>query len=297
MKKNLARAGIIAIGVLLILAAVVWWRSASGKQPEARFNGQRALADVNYQVDLGPRIPDSPAHQQLIDYVREQLTPSGWSVEVQETIWMGQTVRNIIAKRGSGSTWVVLGAHYDSRLVADQDPDISKRNTPVPGANDGASGVAVLLELGRTLPKDLDREVWLVFFDAEDNGDIAGWDWIMGSRAFVASLQAKPDVAVIIDMIGDANLNINQEKNSNLALSEAIWAVAAQNNYKQFLPGYKFAMLDDHTPFLEAGITAIDIIDFDYPYWHTTGDTTDKVSAESLHAVGDTLWLWLTASE
>lgn len=180
-------------------------------------------------------------------------------------------------------------------FIADQDPDPNLRSQAVIGANDGASGVAVLLELARTLPDNLPFRLWLVFFDAEDNGGIEGWDWIMGSRAFVTSLQEKPDAAVIIDMIGDANLNIPIEQNSNPALVEEIWQVAKNLGYENIFlnqPGY--SMIDDHTPFLEAGIPAIDIIDFDYPYWHTSQDTPDKVSAASLEIIGKTLSAWLS---
>ena len=181
--------------------------------------------------------------------------------------------------------------------MADQDPDPRLRTQPVPGANDGASGVAVLLELARTLPVDLPVQIWLVFFDAEDNGDIQGWDWIMGSSAFVASLEAKPDAAIIIDMIGDADLNLPIEQNSTPELVQQIWQTAKDLGYESvFLnqPGY--SMLDDHTPFLQAGIPAVDIIDFDYPYWHTTQDTPDKVSAQSLEIIGNTLTQWLKNS-
>jgi Zn-dependent M28 family amino/carboxypeptidase len=137
-------------------------------------------------------------------------------------------------------------------------------------------------------------EIWLVFFDAEDNGRIQGWDWILGSRAFVDGLSGKPDAVVIVDMVGDMNLEIYKEKNSDQELTESIWGVAAQLGYHQFKPTPKYAMLDDHTPFLQAGIPAVDIIDFDYPYWHTSQDTADKVSANSLEAVGETLRTWLT---
>ncbi len=164
---------------------------------------------------------------------------------------------------------------------------------PVPGANDGASGVAVLLELARTLPEDT-VPVWLVFFDAEDNGRITGWDWILGSRAFVEEIEVNPQAVVIVDMIGDADLNIHLEKNSNLEIRTEIWGMAERLGYGDvFINTEKYAMLDDHTPFLEAGIPAVDIIDFDYPYWHTIADTPDKVSAKSLLAVGDTLWHWV----
>ena len=242
---------------------------------------------------LGPRLPDSPAHDQVIAWVLGEIANAGWEGEVQD-IPGDKPIKNIIAKRGKAGPWIILGAHYDSRLMADQDPDPQLRTQPVPGANDGASGVAVLLELARTLPADLPVQLWLVFFDAEDNGDIQGWDWIMGSSAFVASLEAKPDAAIIIDMIGDANLNLPIEQNSTPELVQQIWQTAKDLGYESvFLnqPGY--SMLDDHTPFLQAGIPAVDIIDFDYPYWHTTQDTPDKVSAQSLEIIGNTLTQWL----
>ena len=210
---------------------------------------------------------------------------------------MDQPVRNVIAKRGTGAPWTILGAHYDSRLKADHDPDPANHDQPVPGANDGASGVAVLLEVARVLPEELEGEVWLAFFDVEDQGQLPGWDWILGSRALADSLEGKPDAVIVVDMIGDADLNIYQENNSDPGLTAEIWDIAARLGYAdQFIPQTKFSMLDDHTPFLEKGIRAIDIIDFDYPYWHTIGDTADKVSASSLQAVGDTVlhWLWMT---
>jgi Zn-dependent M28 family amino/carboxypeptidase len=116
----------------------------------------------------------------------------------------------------------------------------------------------------------------------------------MGSRAFVAALKEKPRAAIIVDMVGDSDLNIYIERNSNLNLTSAIWRQAAVLGYgKDFIAQPKYDMIDDHTPFLEDGIPAVDIIDFDYPYWHTAADTADKVSAKSLQAVGETLWAWL----
>ena len=158
----------------------------------------------------------------------------------------------------------------------------------------GVERVAVLLELARSLPGDT-VPIWLVFFDAEDNGRIEGWDWILGSREFVKNNPVQPRAAVIVDMIGDADLNIYKEHNSNPALTDEIWEVANGLGYgSKFIPEYKHSMIDDHTPFLEAGIPAVDIIDFDYPYWHTVQDTPDKVSAESLQIVGETLRVWIT---
>lgn len=262
----------------------------------SEFNGERALQDVAYQMSLGPRLPDTEAHAQTVSWMADGLQEAGWSVEIQKTELLGHHIENVIAKRGSGRPWIILGAHYDNRLHADQDPDPAARQLPVPGANDGASGVAVLLELARVLPQDIEGQIWLVFFDAEDNGSIEGWDWIMGSRGFADSLQSDPDAVVVVDMIGDANLNIYLEANSDSDLAAEIWQQAAELGHDDFFINLvKYSMLDDHSPFLSRGIPAVDIIDFDYPYWHTRADTLDKISASSLQAVGETLLSWLLA--
>ena len=262
--------------------------------PPQAFDGQRAYEDVNFQVALGPRTPESEAHAQQVEWMQQELAKNGWVVEVQEFNRLGHTGRNVIAKRGSGKPWTIIGAHYDSRMRADNDPDASLRNQPVIAANDGASGVAVLTELSRVLPQDLQGEIWLAFFDLEDQGNLPGWDWILGSRALAESLKTQPDAVVIVDMIGDADLNVYREKNSTKSLTDEIWSIADQLGYAQnIIPEEKWTMIDDHTPFLERGIPAVDMIDFDYPYWHTTQDTADKVAAQSLKIIGDTVLHWL----
>ena len=266
------------------------------------FSGGRAYQDVKYQVNLGPRLPGSQAHQHTVDYIVEVLSRSGWQTEIQNTRLMDQQITNVIGKWGSGGRWIILAAHYDSRFFADQDPVFENRTKPVPGANDGASGVAVLLEMARVWQTYSNRggpafpvpQLWLVFFDAEDNGNIAGWDWVLGSRAFVSELTDKPDAVVIVDMIGDKELTIYKEKNSDPVLVEEIWSTAEEIGYGMyFLPTYKYRILDDHVPFIQAGIPAVDLIDFDYEYWHTVADTSDKVSPESLQVIGDVLLAWL----
>lgn len=295
MKNRSIAIYISTIGLLLAVVAG-WYIFAFQTQPDpasVRFDGQRAYADVETQVAFGARIPGSEGHAKVQEWMREELESAGWQVEVQESETLGHPIQNIVAKRGDASPQIILGAHYDTRMFADNDPDPAKHSLPVPGANDGASGVAVLLELARVLPDDT-VPVWLVFFDAEDNGRIPGWDWILGSREFVRNNPLQPQAVVIVDMIGDSDLNIYKERNSDLALTGEIWTVANSLGYGNvFIPEYKFSMLDDHTPFLEAGIPAVDIIDFDYPYWHTVQDTPDKVSAESLQAVGEILHAWV----
>jgi Zn-dependent M28 family amino/carboxypeptidase len=283
---------------LLLLAAGWYAYSSYFSKPKEEillsFDGQRAYEDVKTQVAFGPRSPGTEGHAKLRDWMRSEIESAGWQVEVQESEALGHPVINLVARNSDEPPQIIIGAHYDSRMYADNDPDPAKHMEPVPAANDGASGVAILLELARTLPKDA-VPVWLVFFDAEDNGRIEGWDWILGSREFVKNNPSlQPQAVVIVDMIGDADLNIYKERNSNAAITDEIWAVAQSLGYEEkFIPEYKFSMLDDHTPFLEAGIPAVDIIDFDYPYWHTVGDTPDKVSAESLQTVGDTLHSWI----
>jgi glutaminyl-peptide cyclotransferase len=257
------------------------------------FDGRRAFNDIKYQVGLGPRTMGSIAHEQTANLIISELQSLNWQVDTQETIISNQPVENIIAQRGTGTPWIIIASHYDSRSIADMDPDQVKRSQPVMGANDGASSVAVLLELARVLPVKLNKQTWLVFFDNEDNGTSLGTGWDIGSDYFVSKLQGKPDSVVILDMVGDKDLNIYMERNSNSDLNTEIWNVAKELGDSQFIPTYKYDLIDDHIPFIQAGIRAVDVIDFDYPYWHTTNDTLDKVSAESLKVVGETILKWL----
>lgn len=257
------------------------------------FDGQRAYRSVLEQVAFGPRIPGSQAKIGFLQWLQERLESMGWKMSTQPVLMMGHSLTNVIAYKGSKPPEFLLGAHYDSRMRADRDPDPSRRSQAVPGANDGASGVAVLLELARVLPEELAQWTWIVFFDGEDNGDLPGWDWILGSRAFVAETKIAPQVAIILDMVGDADLNIYIERSSDPSRAAAIWASASALGYSQaFLPSPKYQMIDDHLPFVEQGIPSVLIIDFDYPYWHTTADTADKISPESLQIVGRTLLNW-----
>jgi Peptidase family M28 len=255
-----------------------------------KFDGQAAFRHVQAQMAIGPRPTGSAAGRKTGDYIIEQLKKYGWQVEEQNFVYHGVTGRNIIGKVGQGPL-AIIGAHYDTRRVADNDPDPKLRMQPEPGANDGASGVAVLLELARTLDQQhLKNEVWLTFFDAEDDGRLDGWDFIAGSTEMAGRLNITPEMVVIADMIGDRDQQIYKEQNSTPALVEKIWGIAARLGYEQaFLPTAKWSMEDDHTPFLRRGIPAVDLIDFDYPYWHTTQDTADKVAPESLERVGRVL--------
>ncbi|MCX8061111.1 MAG: M28 family peptidase [Anaerolineales bacterium] len=253
--------------------------------------------DVAYQVNCGPRLPGSLCHQQIREWITTKLHENQWEVETQSFSHLDLIGKNIIGKYGKGEKFVIIGAHYDSRFTADQESHLELRNQPVPGANDGASGVALLLHLSREIPKRFSPEIltiWLVFFDLEDNGNYPGWDWILGSTAFAATLIKQPSAVVVVDMIGDKELNIYLEHNSTPELNQKIWAIAHQLGYQdEFIPQLKYRMIDDHLPFVQRGFPTSLLIDFDYPYWHTTQDTLDKVSAHSIYIVYDTLINWL----
>jgi glutaminyl-peptide cyclotransferase len=281
--------------------------------PAERFNGMRAYDDVLAQMRFGARPAGSLALRATGDYILNELDKSGWQTETQEFDYRGIPIRNIIAKTNIGQGPVVIvGAHYDTRPRANMDKQ--NPSAPVPGANDGASGVAVLLELARALDKTkLKNEIWLAFFDAEDNGDLSAcdlrvapqqkptalcdtsvWTWSIGAEHVAETLNMKPAAVIILDMIGDADQNIYYEANSDQELNQQLWNIAAQLGYRQwFIPQVRWSMSDDHTPFLEKGIRAVDMIDFDYPPWHTTQDTADKVSADSLERVGRVMQTWL----
>ena len=258
------------------------------------FNGTNAYDLIIKQLSFGPKFPGSPGHQKEVEWIEEQLLKLGWQVKRQYFNYKGLTLTNLIAHKDSSNNPIILGTHFDTRRFADHDPIIQNRNLHVPGANDGASGVAVLLELARILADDKNHFCWLVFFDREDQGNTSDWDWIQGSSYFVSTLEVNPKSAIIIDMIGDRQLNIYSEGFSNKTLQVDIWREAFELGFgEHFISENKYFLIDDHKPFIDKGIPSVLLIDFDYPYWHTTQDTLDKISSESLKMVGSTLLKWI----
>jgi glutaminyl-peptide cyclotransferase len=292
MNNNRTRV-FIALGLIAVLAIVTFvWASRTFASKE--FEGEEAFKHVEAQMAFGSRPPGSDALRQTGDYILAELAEQNWIAESQEFTHNGVVLRNIIGKTSVGrGPVIIIGAHYDTRWFADQDP--MDKNLPVPGANDGASGAAILLELARTLDKGaLRHEVWLVFFDGEDNGGINGWDWIVGSTYMANNLVVMPERMILLDMIGDADQQVYYDGSSDRAFSEELFTLADELGYGEyFIPEIKYSMYDDHIPFMQKGIPAVDLIDFDYPYWHTAADTTDKVSAESLERAGRLVEVYL----
>jgi len=259
----------------------------------ATFDGGRALTLVERQLAFGPRIPGTDPSAQTAGWIATSLAGLDWETSTYPSIYRGVVLRNVIGRRGSSTGGpIVIGTHYDTRPQADRDP--RSPEAAVPGANDGASGVAVLLELARVLPADAkDLEIWLAFFDGEDSGDIDGWEWSAGAAAFAADLEVRPQAVVIVDMVGDSDLRLPRERSSDRALTDEIWGFARDLGADAFVNEPGIPILDDHRPFLALGIPAALVIDLEYDYWHTTADTLDRVSADSLEQVGSVLRAWI----
>jgi hypothetical protein len=265
------------------------------------FVGEQAFTYLQQQVAFGPRIPNTPAHEQTADWILGRLRATADTVEVtafQHVTHRGLTLhlRNFLARfRPEAAERVLFLAHWDTRPHADQSANIGAQRLPVPGANDGASGVAVLLGVADALKaKPPAVGVDLLFVDGEDYGDFADSnDVLIGSRYFAAHQPQgyAPLYAVLFDMVGDKDLAIYYEGNSQAAAPEVVdrvWRVARDLGYASvFRPGVKHTLIDDHVSLQRVNIHAIDVVDFDYPFWHTTEDTVDKVSAASLQIVGD----------
>jgi Zn-dependent M28 family amino/carboxypeptidase len=272
--------------------------AGSGRQ---EFDGEAALRYVESQVAFGPRVPNTEAHRRAGDWLEQQLRAKADSVEVQAFTHVtaaGDTLhlRNFIARfRPDAPERVLYVAHWDSRPRADQARNLGEQQLPVPGANDGGSGVAILLGVADALQRRPPAVgVDLLFVDGEDYGDFgAGTDVLIGSRYYASTVDstARPLFAVIWDMVGDRDPRFLQESHSvNRApeVVDRVWSRARELGYGDvFRSTIGGPVTDDHLPLLDAGIRAIDVIDLDYAYWHTPEDTPDKVSARTLQIVGD----------
>jgi len=273
--------------------------SCSKKIPIPDFDAEKAWSHLIAQCDFGARTPGSKAHGDCLVYISNELQKVGAKVSLQrfsEKLPFNPepvSCANIIASFGEKKRRrILLCAHWDTRPWADQDAVALNRSKPVPGANDGASGVAVLLEVARHLNKvEPQYGVNIIFFDAEDSGQPNQTDFALGSRYFAKhkSPNYHPEFGILLDMVGDADLQVYQEVNSvkyAKRFVDRVWQKAAELNLPSFRKTARFQVEDDHIPLLESGIPCIDLIDFDYPYWHSTEDTPDKCSPQSLGEVG-----------
>jgi Zn-dependent M28 family amino/carboxypeptidase len=265
-----------------------------------RFDGGAAWRHLERLVALGPRPSGSAASVRTREYIVDQLTRARLRVRVSP--FSAQTpvgaikMTNIIAViPGKRDEVILIGGHYDTKHFTD---------STFVGANDGGSSAALLIELARRIaasPREF--TYWVVFFDGEEAR--VNWsptDSLYGSRHLVAELRATGELArlravLIVDMIGDAGLNIRRERTSTPWLTEIVWASARRLGYRAHFLDEELAVEDDHLPFLQARVPAALIIDLDYPPWHTPGDTLARVSRRSLQAVGEVVLDALPAVE
>ena len=273
-----------------------------GASRPREFAAARAFGYLEQQMQFGPRVPGTPAHERTGDWILEHLRATADTVAVQSfthATRQGATLRlrNFLARfRPAATERVLFLAHWDTRPHADQAANLAQQRLPVPGANDGASGVALLLGVADVLKaKPPTVGVDLLFVDGEDYGNFVtdSNDVLIGSRYFARHQPPgyQPLFAVLFDMVADKDQQFYYEGNSQAVAPEVVdrvWRVAADLGYgRVFIPGVRHTLTDDHVALQQAGIHAIDVVDFDYPYWHTTDDTIDKVSAASLQVVGD----------
>lgn len=274
----------VAAVVLMVLVA---WASAAGAAP--RYDGAAALRHVSRLVALGPRPAGSPAGIRARDYIVAELKRLGVQVRVQaftaETPHGRLAMANVVGVLpGRRTDVIVVGGHYDTKWF---------RDFTFVGANDGGSSAGFLLELARALKAAGAGEYtyWITFFDGEEARE--SWtatDSLYGSRHMVRELTRTgtlPRALLLVDMIGDRDLDLRREAYSTPALVDIVWSSARGLGYGQHFLDQTMAVEDDHAPFLKAGVPAIDLIDFNYPPWHTVHDTLDKVSARSLQIVGE----------
>jgi len=304
MRRLLLGLTLAALGLLMACGAGSPAAPPPPPAPAATyaFSGAAALAHAATVVGFGPRFANEPGHAATIDHIDRTLAAAGWSVRrIPFTSTLpglaGLSFTNILAHRGELTAPVLLlAAHFDSLPVSPNDPDPAKRSLPLVGANDNAGGVGCLLELARALAaRGAGGGVAFAFLDAEER---------LPARAsmFAGSLDLAARVPeffpaglsgfVLLDMIADADLQIPRERfseESAPALLDAIYASAAAAGSTAFRNAPGPRVVDDHVSFIDAGFPAVDLIDFDYPPWHTTGDTMDKISAASLGQVGRAL--------
>lgn len=288
--------------ILFILIVLISFSCSSN---DIKFDGESAFNWLEQQCDFGPRNPGSEGYYKCKKFYIKEFKNSADTVFTQSFTYTelrdGNTydLDNIIAQFKSDSPkHILLGAHWDTRPWADMDPNPFNHQKPILGANDGASGVAVLLELAKMFalnPPPIN--VTLVLFDGEDLGiESASNSFAQGSQYFADNLPIeKPDYGIVLDMIGDEILEIPIERNSYRIAPELVselWKTAKKMNLTVFQNKLGYEMFDDHIPLWEiAEIPTIDIIDFNYPnqminYWHTLQDIPQNCSPNSLEQVG-----------
>jgi Zn-dependent M28 family amino/carboxypeptidase len=295
------------LAFIVLFAGII----AFAAEPVNTFDGKRAFADLEAICALGPRISATEAMTQQQEMLVKHFTALGATCAFQEfdvphpeTGTPARLKNLIVSWHPESATRVLLACHYDTRPHPDEELLPRNRTLPFIGANDGASGVALLMELGRNMSTIVPKYgVDFVFFDAEEFIFEKRRDkFFVGSEYFAREYSLRPPpyryvAGVLLDMVGDKDLKIYYEGFSlkaARAVTESVWEAARKAGVKQFVPRKKFEVRDDHIALNDvAHIPTCDVIDFDYKYWHTRNDIPASCSGESLVLVGTVMMAWL----
>ena len=297
MKKSLIK----ILSVLILGACLASIKTGTSEALNAEKYSRIIWEYLEVLCGFGPRNPGSKGYFETIELIRrvgkkyaDRITEKPFWIKTAE----GKTIRMLnleLQFAGTkGGAPILIGSHFDTRPFADQEKDPQKRNRPILGANDGGSSTAVLLSLAHYLfPHPAPRPIHLGFFDGEDFGASGSGLTLLGSTHYAQSLLKVnrsfwPHWVLVIDMIGDKDLQIFKETHSlkgSGRFLDLIYSIAEKKEVASFNPQSKFTIFDDHYPFHKMGIPATLLIDFDYPYWHTQEDTLDKCSPESMFSV------------
>lgn len=278
-------------------SALLSARETKSSVPAEEFEPDSAWTALTVQLAFGPRVPGTDAHRACAAWLAARLAACGAKVErdaftYRDPAGSDWPLENILGRFGpEGGARLLLVAHWDTRPWADEDADPARRLQSFPGANDGASGVAVLLELARVFSRcSPPRGVDVLFADGEDLGRPENPEgFCRGTRRFAERGVGSYERGIVLDMVGDIDLGIPIEQNSFRLAPEVVdwvWERGRRLAPEVFAAQIGPHVIDDHIPLIEAGLPTVDIIDFDYPYWHTAGDDVSRVSAASLGSVG-----------
>src|SRR5213592_1540225 len=289
----------LLLSVVLIVCAC---QSRAGETPKAweEFSGEKAFAQVQRLVDFGPRPAGSKAVEKSRDYIEDQLRRSGWQItrqacsddSPQGKIQFVNLIARFSGEKKAASASFLLCSNYDTKMF-----DAIR----FVGANDGGSSTGLLLELARVIGQhpNLAAKIELVFFDGEEAYDrFSETDGLYGSRHFAKQLEGSSAKqfrgGILFDMVGDRSLDVTLPADSPSEMARDIFAAAEALKLRSYFTYLDREMIDDHSPLNAIGIPIIDVIDFDYPWWHTAGDTIDKISAQSLQIVGSVALYYLS---
>jgi peptidase M28-like protein len=293
-----------ALQIASILFLVSFVQTGSLRAAETKileeFSGQKAFAHVQRLVDFGPRPAGSKAIEKSRDYIEDQLRRSGWQVTRQAftddtprgKIQFVNLVAQFSTKDKATSASFLLCSHYDTKMFD---------TIRFVGANDGGSSTGLLLELARVIGQhpNLARKIELVFFDGEEAYErFSETDGLYGSRYFARELQSGGAKqfrgGLLFDMVGDRSLDVTLPADSPAEMARDIFAAAEALKLRSYFTYLGRELIDDHVPLNAIGIPTLDIIDFDFPWWHTADDTMDKISAQSLQIVGSVALYYLS---